>query len=223
VKSGVRLNVGAGTSTADGWLNLEASPTLLLVRALPRPVLTALAPLLPEPRRAALREYASAASRLRYGDARRRLPFADGTVEAIYSSHFLEHVRREDALAFLRECHRVLRPGGVVRLVVPDLRRLARLYLEGQGGVRLTADQFLETTLLSSASRPGFLQRCLMALLDRADHLWLYDADSLTAALRKAGFSRPAERAYRESLLPDVEHLDLPERAAESVYAEAVR
>jgi SAM-dependent methyltransferase len=223
VTSGVRLNVGAGGSTADGWINLEASPTLLIVRALPDGLLRALARLLSPPRRESLLQFARASSKLRYGDARHRLPFDDGSVDAIYSSHFLEHVRREDALGFLRECHRVLRTGGVLRLVVPDLRRLARLYLAGQGEARLTADRFVEATLLTSASPPGLLRRCLSALLDRAEHLWMYDAESLVAILREAGFPEPVERRFRESRLADVDELDLPERAEESVYAEAVR
>ena len=63
-------------------------------------------------------------------DARRPLPFADGTVDAVYHSHVLEHLTSEEAELFLRECFRVLRPGGVVRVVVPDLAGIARAYLD---------------------------------------------------------------------------------------------
>lgn len=58
-----------------------------------------------------------------------RLPVADGAAALVYSSHFLEHVPRDLVPGFLRECWRVLRPGGVVRLVLPDLENLAREYL----------------------------------------------------------------------------------------------
>lgn len=57
-------------------------------------------------------------------------PFADGSFDAVYHSHVLEHFPRHAALDFLRECLRVLRPGGVLRVAVPDLELLARLYLE---------------------------------------------------------------------------------------------
>lgn len=63
-------------------------------------------------------------------DLRLPLPFAEASFEAVYHSHVLEHLRREAAPLFLRECRRVLRPGGTVRVVVPDLETIARLYLE---------------------------------------------------------------------------------------------
>ena len=58
-----------------------------------------------------------------------RLPLADESSSLVYSSHFLEHVPRTLVAGFLRECLRVLQPGEVVRLVVPDLENMAREYL----------------------------------------------------------------------------------------------
>ncbi|MEI7780644.1 MAG: methyltransferase domain-containing protein [Planctomycetota bacterium] len=60
---------------------------------------------------------------------RRPLPFAAGTFDAVYHSHVLEHLGQDDAATFVRECYRVLRPGGVVRIAVPNLETIARLYL----------------------------------------------------------------------------------------------
>jgi|RhiMethySRZTD1v2_1073278.scaffolds.fasta_scaffold34693_5 predicted SAM-dependent methyltransferase len=61
---------------------------------------------------------------------RASLPFADATFGVVYHSHLLEHFSHQEAGAFLRECFRVLEPGGIVRVVVPDLEQIARLYLE---------------------------------------------------------------------------------------------
>jgi SAM-dependent methyltransferase len=58
------------------------------------------------------------------------LPFADRTFDAVYHAHLLEHLPRERAAPFLHECFRVLESGGVLRVVVPDLEQIARLYLE---------------------------------------------------------------------------------------------
>ncbi len=58
-----------------------------------------------------------------------RLPFDDGTADAVYSSHFVEHLDVPQATSFLAEIHRILKPGGIVRIVVPDLENLAREYL----------------------------------------------------------------------------------------------
>lgn len=62
-------------------------------------------------------------------DLRKPLPFDGATFDVTYSSHVLEHFVPKDAEAFLREQWRVLKPGGICRVVVPDLERLCRDYL----------------------------------------------------------------------------------------------
>ncbi|HUP59017.1 MAG TPA: methyltransferase domain-containing protein [Thermoanaerobaculia bacterium] len=62
-------------------------------------------------------------------DLSRGIPLPDGGCRAVYHSHLLEHLRREDAVALLKECHRVLQPGGVIRIATPDLERICRDYL----------------------------------------------------------------------------------------------
>jgi predicted SAM-dependent methyltransferase len=67
-------------------------------------------------------------------DLRQPLPFADASFSAVYSSHVLEHFSSAFAPVFLAECRRLLKPGGVLRIVVPDLETIARLYLENLQG-----------------------------------------------------------------------------------------
>ncbi len=67
---------------------------------------------------------------VRQHDLRRGLPYADGSFDAVYHSHVLEHLTPEDAAVLLGECRRVLRMGGVVRIAVPDLEGIARAYLD---------------------------------------------------------------------------------------------
>lgn len=62
-------------------------------------------------------------------DLRRNIPYADNSCEVVYHSHVLEHFPRLVALNFIRECYRVLKPGGIIRVVVPDLESIARHYL----------------------------------------------------------------------------------------------
>lgn len=63
-------------------------------------------------------------------DLRQGLPFPDRSFDCIYCSHVLEHLPKRAAPLFLSHCLRVLEPGGVIRLVVPDLEAIARFYLE---------------------------------------------------------------------------------------------
>jgi len=62
-------------------------------------------------------------------DLRRPLPFASASCTAVYAAHVLEHLVPAEARRLVAEIHRVLAPGGVVRLVVPDLEGIARAYL----------------------------------------------------------------------------------------------
>lgn len=57
------------------------------------------------------------------------IPLGDNSCDAVFNSAVLEHFRPQDADKFVRECHRILKPGGILRIGVPDLENLARLYL----------------------------------------------------------------------------------------------
>jgi len=57
------------------------------------------------------------------------LPFSDGSFDLVYHSHVLEHMDRFEAGKFIKECFRVCKPGGIIRVVVPDLENIAELYL----------------------------------------------------------------------------------------------
>jgi predicted SAM-dependent methyltransferase len=63
-------------------------------------------------------------------DLREPLPFAPQSFVAVYASHVLEHFSHDFAPVFLAECRRLLKPGGIVRIVVPDLETIVRLYLQ---------------------------------------------------------------------------------------------
>jgi hypothetical protein len=67
-------------------------------------------------------------------DLRERFPFEDASFDAVYHSHVLEHFTPEEGDSFTREAVRVLKPGGWIRLAVPDLERIVSLYLENLQG-----------------------------------------------------------------------------------------
>jgi hypothetical protein len=67
---------------------------------------------------------------IRAWDLRQGVPYSSDSFDVVYHSHVLEHFSKADASVFLRECLRVLKPSGVLRVVVPDLENIARSYLE---------------------------------------------------------------------------------------------
>lgn len=62
-------------------------------------------------------------------DITKGIPCATDSITAVYHSHVLEHLKPEQGVELLKECYRVLEPGGILRVVVPDLERIAYLYL----------------------------------------------------------------------------------------------
>jgi predicted SAM-dependent methyltransferase len=64
------------------------------------------------------------------------LPFDDNSVEAIWASHILEHIRPARVQAVLREWLRVLQPGGTLTIAVPDLDDACRAWLERRPGAQ---------------------------------------------------------------------------------------
>ena len=75
-------------------------------------------------------DFVSPSSEVISYDLTRRLPFAESEIDVVYHSHLLEHFRKDQALCFLAECFRILKPGGLIRISVPDLEQIVRAYLE---------------------------------------------------------------------------------------------
>jgi SAM-dependent methyltransferase len=75
-------------------------------------------------------DYVSSSPAVRKANLLDRLPLEENSVSLVYSSHFLEHIPYSDVPNFLAECYRILQPGGVLRLVLPDFENLCRAYLE---------------------------------------------------------------------------------------------
>lgn len=212
----LRVNVGCGRSPTEGWLNFDNSPSLRLAKIPLLPMLMRKTGLLDAQQQEFIRF--AAENGIRYGDATRRFPLASGSVDALYSSHMMEHLDRNAAAKFLQEAARVLRPGGIIRIVVPDLKKLVDRY-SAMGD----ADEFMESTLLYSPDPRTLAQRIRLLYSGLRNHRWMYDGPSLTRLLRAHGFKSVAIVGPGETRIPDPGELDLAEREEESVYAEAER
>jgi SAM-dependent methyltransferase len=135
---------------------------------------------------------------------RKGIPFAGDTFEVCYHSHILEHFDREQAPAFLAECHRVLKPGGVIRVAVPDLEQIARLYLTalenamaGATGWEGRRDwMLLELIDQAARHRPGgYMGACL-----RDDEPAIRGFISERIGLEAMGYGQPKARSQAVSL-----------------------
>lgn len=59
----------------------------------------------------------------------RGIPFAENTFDLVYHSHVLEHFTKDDGIKLIKECYRVLKPGGILRIAIPNLESIVREYI----------------------------------------------------------------------------------------------
>jgi SAM-dependent methyltransferase len=215
-RSAVKVNVGCGRSPIPGWVNIDNSLSVRLAR-LRSPALHRAARRLIGGARAEFARTARAEG-IRYGDARSGLPFADGVVDIVYSSHMFEHLSPGAAIMFLAEAHRVLRTGGVLRLVVPDLSRLVSTYQE-----TADADAFVSSLHMSPPDAGSLIGRLQERFGGFRGHRWMYDERSLTDRVVGAGFVDVTALPAGATTIAVPNGLDLSERRSESIYIEGTR
>jgi len=160
-----------------------------------------------------------------YIDLCKPLPLPDGGLAYMFGEHVIGHLSEGHAVAVLSEAHRVLRPGGVLRLTTPDLAKLIALYADANPAVRRDAyTRHLEETTGKPARRPAQMLNDLLRLWGIR---YTYDEEDLVAKLREAGFievQRVEPGESRHSTLRGVErHGDPWVNRAEALCIEATR
>jgi predicted SAM-dependent methyltransferase len=151
-------------------------------------------------------------------DVRRGIPLSDGSVARIFAEHIIEHLNfRHELPSVLREFHRVLGPGGRVRIIVPDGRRFAEAYLRGDRALwaelgldPLPADMPTPMAMLNHVFHQG------------GEHHFAYDLETLEWALGNAGFADVRRSAFGLSADPLLA-IDRREHAPYSLYVEALK
>ncbi len=153
-------------------------------------------------------------------DIRRPLPFANGAVRRIFAEHVVEHLDYYDDIPrVMAEFHRVLEPGGVLRIIVPDVRRYVAAYLDG-------GSELWRTLGLDRDNLPGAMltpmEMVNHVFHQDGEHYFGWDFTTLDAVLRRAGFSRVLAASHGTCIDPELA-LDQANHAPYSLYVDAVR
>jgi len=221
------LHLGCALTAPPQWVNLDGSWNAWLAR---KPWLKAIITglrLIPASN-AALQWPAN----IIVHDLRKPLPFADASFDAVYSSHTVEHLYRSQALAMLREAYRVLKPGGICRNLVPDLRALVEEYLgqrkltgEDTGRADDPARQFNYRLYImpETPQRRGLLYRLYTNNSNFHQHKQMYDTDSLKRLMAEAGFSNCQPALPLQSKIPLIELVERPDRTIDGAIVEGVK
>lgn len=209
-----RINIGCGQTPTAGWINYDNSQSVRLARMPALAGALGRLKLLSASQRQFI-DFARTAG-IQHADAVTGIPHPDRSVAVIYSSHMVEHLDRAEARRFLAETRRVLIPGGIIRIAVPDLRFHVDRYL-----TRHDADLFVEGVRLGRDRAKGLRQKLMSVIARDPEHHWMYDGESLVKLLAAAGFLNPRVMPSGTTMIPDPGALDLAERSPESVFVEA--
>jgi predicted SAM-dependent methyltransferase len=121
-------------------------------------------------------------------DATKPFPFPDQTFDYVFSEHMIEHVSYSSGLIMLRECFRVLKSGGRIRISTPDLKFLIDLYCEVKSELQIGYIKWAINKYIPWATDCNEVFVINNFVRDWG-HLFIYDEKTLRSSLTKAGFS----------------------------------
>jgi SAM-dependent methyltransferase len=210
----VRLNLGSGPRAIPGWINIDRSPNVLLDR-------------FPRLKRAMYQGGMLSSGHMQTWDRSIlradicELPYPDQSVDAIYTSHTLEHLYLDEVRRVLSEAARVLRVGGILRIALPDAEQIARRFIRDSEAGDPRAGWTYNDALLAHpfAAPKGSLGR-LRGLLAGHVHRWQPTPGMVEELMRDAGFSDIVRCEYQSGSLPDLVAI---ENRPESFFLEARR
>lgn len=151
-------------------------------------------------------------------DATATFPYADGMFDFIYSEHMIEHIPYDRGRAMLAECFRVLRPGGVLRIVTPDFKFLTDLYHDSEK--KLHSDYIAwNSELFIGTTAP----HCALSVINNYvrdwGHQFIYDKPLLRTTLETIGFMDITEAEIGKSTNPEIAGLEHEERMPDGFLA----
>jgi predicted SAM-dependent methyltransferase len=202
------IQYGCGWSAPSGWRNFDVSPTLLFER-------------LPLIGRLYTRNASRFPANVEYGDITKGLPIPSESCHGVYCSHILEHLSLDDFRTALRNTKRMLRAGGIFRLVVPDLEYLIRQYLNNSS--YNAAPEFIKETCLGQETRVRGFKDFFVTWLGNSRHLWMWDYKSIEWELQNAGFIDIRKALFGDSADPNYQEVEDEERWNNSLGVECRR
>jgi len=203
LKSGkvLHLNAGCGNVLLSGWLNTDLLDFVGADGEVTKPG----------------QAYLARGHVYVKHDASDPYPIPSGAVTSVYSEHYIEHLSLVDAVAWLRELNRLLKPGGVLRLSTPDLHQYVRGYLDEKQELYNAWARGLKAHGVNLLPRRTFRFNTLMR---EWGHQYLYDYDELALALSRVGFKDIRRCDYRVGTKHIAQH-DQEWRRPGSLYVEA--
>jgi predicted SAM-dependent methyltransferase len=185
---GKYIQYGCGLSAPEKWTNFDSSPTLRIQRT---PILSSI-----------LKSKLGTTfpKNVKYGDIVKGLPLEENSCDGVYCSHVLEHLSLDDFRVAIANTHKVLKPGGKFRMVMPNLEILINSYIENKKNSKTDAAlKFIKDTHMGMDSRARGIKASIVSNLGNSKHLWLWDYESAIPEFEKAGFKNIRKCEFNDS------------------------
>jgi predicted SAM-dependent methyltransferase len=131
------------------------------------------------------------------------IPFDNDSVDFIYHEHLIEHLDYDEGFAFMKECLRVLKPSGVMRVACPDLDDLIESYIK---------DNWREKSWVKKYGFEWVPSKCYMINMCMNQspwgHKYVYNKEDLFKRLKEAGFAQINEVKMNSSVHKDLKNID---------------
>ena len=202
-----KLNLGCGPTGIDGWINYDFGMLPFLNKM---GILGLIAGFgLIE------KKYVVKWPKFELVDIRKKLPLEDNSINYIYCSHVLEHFEKWEVKNILLETKRILKDGGIVRIVLPDIDKVIKNYSSDE------SDEFCRIWWgYDKDVKPASFFSKLSRMFIRG-HQWMYNKIAFRKMLQECGFRDIKLLSIGVGSVPDIKKLDLIIHKKLSFYYEA--
>lgn len=160
---------------------------------------------------------------LRLVNLRKNFPFADNSVDFVFTAHFIEHLEKHEAIWLFSQCYRSLKKGGTIRVLVPDLDKAVKHYTENKNAIERVdvLNNHFWGVLKKEDAAPSLYVKFL-SLFARG-HNWLYNFEYMKKILALSGFSatKIKQTKFRKGKVPNLDVLD--NHPDHSLFVEATK
>lgn len=202
-----KVQFGCGLSNPEGWLNYDSTPSLI-VRKIFFSSLAAkgIFYIIGDrwPRLSCILNNV-AFNKAIYGDIVKGLPLNANSVDFLYASHVLEHLPLNEFRIALKECRRIIKPGGVFRAVVPNLRYYIDQYLHSHSNTKS-----IDFSLASGMGTESFANP--LSRMRGDSHHIMYDLETIVNEFEAAGFLHVRQAFFGDSHFIEFSEVEQEER-----------
>lgn len=191
-QNNICLNIGCGDSCPEQWENIDASLSLRIskIPLVGRSILSLIG----------THQWSDS---IQYGDIVRGLPQKKEQCQLIFACHMLEHLSIEDFQYAMQNFYFCLKPGGIFRVIVPDLEQYINTYKVHRADATLSdkaAHKFMMESWLGHRGRRNSFPHRLTEGFSNSRHQWMWDEPSLKAAFIQHGFQNVRRSYYGDWL-----------------------